>query len=368
MLDRVHIRDYQAHQDTVLDFGPGFNVIVGPSNSGKSSCVRAICWPITNRPLGTGFIRVGQDEAEVTLEETRSDGTKVSVQRGRGKTRNEYILNGDQDHPFTAFGSNPPEDVLQALNLRDANIQTQFAPYFLVFDSPGQVGSAIRQVTGMEKIDKICDVLSSRVRTCKGRISDREADLQSVQKDLDILSRIDLDKIEGLIGQIEKIDGEKSALEGVQKRLSSLVSQLVSVQMEKVVLPEERLAQIREFSERGIEELLRMRLKYSSLQTLLGGLTSACSNKVVLPKEVDQVLGKREGLVNQYNTLCTRFQALYKLVESLASSLEEKGTLDSRLKTEEEERSQLMLQINTCPWCSSPLTEVTRNHLLEHSK
>lgn len=368
MLTKIQIQNYQSHQNTVLDLGPGVNVIVGPSNAGKSACVRAMIWPITNRPLGTGFIRIGQNEADVLLEETRANGQKVSVERIRGKTRNEYILNGDSEHPFTAFGSNPPEDVLTSLNLRDVNIQTQFAPYFLVFDSPGLVGTAIRQVTGMEKIDQVCDVIASRIRNISGRTKDREVDLAASQEKLDVLSKIDLDRMESLINQAEVLEKRRSDLEKTRQRITSLVSQLSSVQNSKVSLPEERLKQISALVSGNTSDLLKLQTTSKTLGTLISGLRSSCLNRVVLPADVDQVLGRRESLVAQYNSLCTKLQTIYKAVEALASCAVERQRAAEELREVEEDRAQMMSQLTTCPWCNSSLTDLTRGHLLEHSR
>lgn len=39
---KVSISNYQIIKQAVLDFKPGFNVIIGPSNNGKSSILKAI--------------------------------------------------------------------------------------------------------------------------------------------------------------------------------------------------------------------------------------------------------------------------------------------------------------------------------------
>ena len=367
MLTRLHIKNYQSHQDSVIELGPGVNVIVGESNAGKSACIRALNWPIANRPLGTGFIRTGQEEADVLLKETRSDGQEVSVERIRGKTKNEYVLNGDTEHPFTAFGSNPPEDVLQALNLREVNLQTQFAPYFLVFDSPGQVGAAIRQVTGMEKIDKVCDIIATRIRSVGGRIKDKEADLASVQEKLAVASRVDLEKLEALINQAENLEVRRDELTRTHQRLQRLVTELSSVQKGRIHLPEDRLKQISSTSTQQSEHLLQLQSSYRALNALIEGLRSACANRVSFPSNIDEILSRRETLVAQYNSMCTRLQSLFKVVEALEKCGKEGLGSSEAIAEAEVEKGQLMSKLTTCPWCTSLLTEDTKGHLLEHT-
>ena len=368
MLTKLHIRNYQSHQDTVLELGPGVNVIVGESNAGKSACVRALNWPITNRPLGTGFIRTGQDEADVLLEETRADGQKVSAERIRSRdSRNEYVLNGDSEHPLTAFGSNPPEDVLQTLNLRESNIQTQFAPYFLVFDSAGQVGAAIRQVTGMEKIDKVSDIIASKIRLMGGRMKDRESDLQATQEKLNALSKVDLDKLEALIKKAEALESKLNELVKTKMRLYQLVSELLSVQKGKITIPEERLQQISAQVAEKSQKLLHLRASRGVLRGLVDGLQLASVNRITFSSNVNEILNRREVLVAQYNTMCTKLQSLFKVVDALDKCQTEGLGVGEAIRKAEEEKGQLMSQLTACPWCSSTLTEATREHLLEHA-
>lgn len=367
MLNVLRIRNFQSHQDSVIELGPGVNVIVGPSNAGKSACVRSVNWALTNRPLGVNFIRTGQDEADVLLEEIRSNGTKVSVERIRSKSRNEYILNGDTEHPFTAFGSNPPEDVLLALNLQDSNIQGQFDPYFLVFDSPGSVALQIRKVTGMEQIDKVADIISSRIRSCRGSTSDKEADLIQIQEKLDAISTIDLEKFESLINKAETLEARKEELERNHQRLKSLSDQLVTVEKLKIHLPEARVKQINESVTRMSGDLLRLRSSQRALQALIKDLKSTASYQVVFPVNLNEVLGRRTTLVQQYNSLCTNLQNLYKIVELLGKCTTEGQGVVEKLIQLENEKGDLMSQLKTCPWCNSELTEEAQKHLLEHT-
>jgi len=367
MLNSLRIRNFQSHQDSVIELGPGVNVIVGQSNAGKSACVRSLNWALTNRPLGVNFIRTGQDEADVRLEETRSDGTKVSVERIRSKSRNEYVLNGDTEHPFTSFGSNPPEDVLLALNLRDSNIQAQFDPYFLVFDSPGSVALQIRKVTGMEQIDKIADIISSRIRSCRGSTSDKEVELLQIQEKLKAISVIDLEKLESLINKADALEARKEELERAHQRLKSLYDQLVSVEKLRINLPEARIKQINESVTQMSENLLRLRSFYSTLQEIIKNLKATAANQMVFPANLSGVLGKGATLVQQYNSLCANLQNLYKIVEALGKcTVEGQGAVE-KLNQLEKEKGDLMSQLKTCPWCSSELTGKTQKHLLEHT-
>ena len=45
MLSRIEVRGFKSFAaQTVLDLGPGVNVIVGPNGSGKSNLAEAVLW------------------------------------------------------------------------------------------------------------------------------------------------------------------------------------------------------------------------------------------------------------------------------------------------------------------------------------
>ncbi|WP_035425703.1 AAA family ATPase, partial [Halalkalibacterium ligniniphilum] len=60
-INTVRLENFQSHLDTSIDFSTGLNVIVGQSDSGKTSILRAIRWVLYNQPRGTDFMRVGAD-------------------------------------------------------------------------------------------------------------------------------------------------------------------------------------------------------------------------------------------------------------------------------------------------------------------
>ncbi len=87
-LKTVILENFQSHKYSIVEFNEGLNVIVGPSDTGKSAIIRGIKWALYNEPAGDYFIREGERDCTVTLE--FSDNTKVK--RYRSKSKNVYIL------------------------------------------------------------------------------------------------------------------------------------------------------------------------------------------------------------------------------------------------------------------------------------
>src|SRR5882672_11435196 len=90
MLERLRLRNYQTHTDYKLRVGPGCTTIIGQSDRGKSSILRALRWLCTGKPNGSTFIRRGAKETSITLW---IDGHKIQRQRGAADA-GVYTVNG----------------------------------------------------------------------------------------------------------------------------------------------------------------------------------------------------------------------------------------------------------------------------------
>ena len=73
MIKSIKIKGFQGHEDSVLNLSKGLNVILGDTDTGKSSILRAINWVVTNRPSGDGFVNKLCKECSVEI--TTDKGT-----------------------------------------------------------------------------------------------------------------------------------------------------------------------------------------------------------------------------------------------------------------------------------------------------
>jgi len=152
MIESVRIKNFQSHEDTILRFSSGVNVIVGSSDSGKSAILRAMIWVAQNRPqnrpAGDSFMSWGQKETSVTLGVDH-----LQVTRLKGSSKNEYRIEGQEmDQVFTAFGQDVPDDISRILGIEDLNIQRQMDAPFLLSDSSGEVARRLNSVVNLDKI------------------------------------------------------------------------------------------------------------------------------------------------------------------------------------------------------------------------
>jgi hypothetical protein len=139
---KLRVNNFQSHSDSELEFAEGkVNAIVGPSNAGKSSVIRALELVALNRPDGMTYRKHGTKETRVTLD---------GVARVRGNTANQYEADGEV---YKALRSAVPRQVTDALRLTDINFRKQHEPYFMLGESPGAVARAMNELADLGLID-----------------------------------------------------------------------------------------------------------------------------------------------------------------------------------------------------------------------
>ena len=188
MLNRLEIENFQSHKDSMLEFSPGVNLIIGESDNGKSALLRAIYWAAMNKPAGKEFVNWEDNKAvaSVTIENDNH-----AICRIIGDSINSYFLDG-MDNELTGFGKHGvPEAIKTALHLNEINFQRQQDTFFLIDKSPGEVGRYLNSVINLEVIDKSLTHAGGRARSASAENERLKTDLTELKSELDSYSWID---------------------------------------------------------------------------------------------------------------------------------------------------------------------------------
>jgi len=177
MLKALTLTNFQSHKTSLLTFSPGVNVVIGPTDVGKSALIRSLSWIVHNRPSGDQFISHGEKEVSATLE-----FDNVSITRSKGQ-KNSYKLD---DMELVGFGQDVPAEVSAAINMNELNIQYQHDGPFLLGESAGAVARTLNKIVNLDKIDEsLFNVrrLETENRTSissiKGKLADLDSELES---------------------------------------------------------------------------------------------------------------------------------------------------------------------------------------------
>ena len=158
MLTNVHLTNIQAHEDLDIPLDNGINVILGPTNCGKSSVFRAIKWLVEHKPI-TGLVKHGADRVAVSIDTGQSRVVRFKDSEGYG-----YSVDGAV---FLACASNQPLEVQRVLGLSAINLQAQHDPPFLLTLTPGQMARELNRIVDLSVIDEANSTISYRHTTVK---------------------------------------------------------------------------------------------------------------------------------------------------------------------------------------------------------
>ena len=151
---KLRIDNFQAQEGLEVDLG-GLTVITGPSDRGKSSCIRALAWLLFN-DAPKDCTTWGKDFCRVQLE---VDGHMII--RYRDRKENYYILDGQK---FSCLRTSVPPEIQNVLKIAPDNIQRQHDPVFWFSETAGEVARRLNSIVNLDVIDKVFEVRSLKAR------------------------------------------------------------------------------------------------------------------------------------------------------------------------------------------------------------
>lgn len=165
---KLKLFNIQGHKNSVFEIQGGINVIIGSSDSGKSTVVRALRWLVFNKPASTVLKRNGASRMYVQL--TLDDGT--TIRRERSKTENIYKLN---NQVLKSFGAGVPMEISEALNMSEFNIKSQHDSFFFLSESGPERARILNQFLDLDKISTTMKSAAAKVREARAEFKALES-------------------------------------------------------------------------------------------------------------------------------------------------------------------------------------------------
>lgn len=215
MFKQLQIKNFQSHKNSILEFHPGVNIIIGQTDTGKTAIVRCLKWINFNRPTGEAFKSNWGGQTSVLLE--TDDHT---IERIKG-TKNLYKLDNVD---MTAFGTDVPQEIIEAVNMSETNYQFQHDNFFLLSNTAGEVAQFFNKIAHLDKIDKGVQFLKSAIRVQTNRVKTNKEIISNKKKEY--LKYKQLLKKET---ELEAVEEDMSGLrrkQNVVKNLSKLLTNL----------------------------------------------------------------------------------------------------------------------------------------------
>ena len=279
MIKSIRLKNIQAHKDSKLEFDKGINAIIGTSNNGKSTIIRALNWNRYNRPLGIDTLASHwivddkgnlKDEMSVTIENDFG-----IVARKRTKTENQYIVN---DKELNVVKSDIPLEVEQTLNLSETNIQNQQDSPFLLSETSGKVAEYFNRIVRLDIIDRVLTKAETTRRKTNQEIQVLENSIKNNEKKLEDFDW--LVDVEKLLNKIERVNLKNTQLKQDKIELLNEISEY------KNQLHNQR-------------NLTKSKEILNTIEQELANNDNLNNNYNSLKSEIEKELGYKENLNNQ---------------------------------------------------------------------
>jgi len=232
----IELTNFQSHKNSLLEFCDGFNVIIGRSDSGKSSVFRSLLWVYSNRPSGDTIRNWDCSKGDtVSVGIGLSEGIEVYKERTNNRVIYQVADSGEVSR-FEAVRLDVPKEVLDSFNLSEFNIQTQHDPYFLLNNSPGERAKKLNELVGLDVIDIIFKNLNSKILGSKRNIERIGNSIEEYQERISNLFW--LDEAEEKLSDVENSEKELVGRKGQVKQVQDSVGRYDSL-LEKLerILP-----------------------------------------------------------------------------------------------------------------------------------
>lgn len=317
MLQKLELYNFQSHTASEVIFDAGFNVIIGSSDSGKSSILRAFQWLATNKPKGLSFLQEGADAVEIQCIINDAEIIRYRTLKDTG----EYVFTfGKASDQFACMSGEVPEVVLKAINMDEINIQAQLDSHYLILDTPGQAAITINKITKLDNLSNALNILKSSKTQLKR----------------------DLERQQGELVEIEKYFA--SGIVELHEKLNDL-SMDIAIDVQE-------------------QETLNSKIKEA---------TRLCNELQPVTKEIEEFIDLDDA-IKVINVLDADFKKMQEIVDKtvlLNNLLDDLDDVDKKIDQENEacvivenELIEIERQLEYCPACGSKLTINTKKILL----
>lgn len=348
MIESIYLQNFQLWRKLFIEFD-WINVIVGPTNKGKTAILRALYWVAMSRPAGISIINHDADKCRVKVCASES---VVSRARGRASP-SVYKLNGKI---FRAAGTSVPEEIENLLNLQEINFQKQFDPMFWITDSPGQISKQLNEVVNLEAIDKSLTIITTRVRNAKSFVEvteDRISTLKERIKGLEWVKEFNSDLV-NITALREKVTTAKKATEALHLVVRQVLPLLKHRQGLEGAISEASALLLR------TEEVAKRRVEREELALLVTEIEYLQADKKEIP-DLNGILEDSEKVNKTRAKLKSHQQEFRELSSLLVEINSNQNSLDYwNEKLKDAERK--LKRIKICPTCGQAVKSNSSSH------
>lgn len=410
MIKSVSIQNFEAHEDTTIEFGEGMNSIVGLSNSGKSAIIRALMVVVDNE-WSKEMVRTGFEFCRVKVETERG---WVEAERGE-KVNRWRCQEGDGEIQFyQKVGTTVPELATKILGMGKRergggiaelpNFQTQLEKHYMLSEigekkaTSNMIAVMMDNAIGLGGMEDLIKDFSSDLVKDKKWLTEKqeeivdlktgiidesifnqhEKDVENIGKLKDVIETMDSD-ISVADNYLEKYVDAKSRKEIADKRLASIpecnemyghIEDIKTIKdglalVEKTKTASENLEKAETIVKVNDKKMTDVLEKYRSLHGMIGicekiidgekKLDLAKGIAVIDSNKMDEVRNDVLKIDEKINDAETKLDNARDLWKRQSNATKEAKSYANEQSEVEKEFEDLKKELGVCPLCGNKL-------------
>ena len=359
----LHLVNYQAHKDTTVDFTSGLNIIIGESDMGKSSILRALRKLVRDIPAGKDHINEDATSMKISLMVVDDTGQEYTIIRQITPSKNLYYLNKQE---FGGFGREIPEEIQNTLEMflieleNSEKIDLHFSdqhdtPFMVARGSAGIRSKLLGRIAGLHTLDRGIVAVNKDIRVGNSALKTKSMDRDELQEKVDRSRDTSTDhklheackvQLQEIIEELNKL----TKLQDLQKRFFNIVDDGKKTKKSLDNLPD---IDVDFHAVRGnIQKLSKLQEFY----TVLNSIDTQIASLPTIEIDIDFNFSKiRENI--------QKLSKLRKLHETLASIDDQIKTLkatefDADIEKAQKEWTTTLTKLGICPTCKQSVQNI----------
>jgi len=348
MITDLEIVNFQSHKNTNLSFHPGVNVVVGQSDTGKSSIIRAINWVMSNRPSGDSFrANFSKNMTEVAM----AFGEDFVV-RQKGKSINKYEVPSGE---LKALRTDVPQEVKDITQMQDVNLQPQHKSYFLLDETPGNVAKSFNSVSGLEEMDAALKNINSKVRDTSWKITHTTEKIDGLEIDIEKVQWVD--EAQESLKWVAECSSDLSGLQEVHTFVKKLISEVEEQEEELNSLPDfSALPRIKEIQD--LDADINTKLEHTnSICDLIDSLNELQKEQKRYTALNQLDLSTTASISQRIDDETTKLNALRLLISEIKDKDRIYSVTNNQVRVCKQEFDDLESRLKICPTCGQIIKE-----------
>lgn len=356
MLKAIELWDFESHEHSRIEgLSEGLNVVCGPSNSGKTSLVRALKLVAYN-DFDPKSVRVGAKKCKVRVE---TDRGWVQVTRGKDDNLWEITPTGEKTKYRDKVGRvDPPPEAVEILGLGKVtlgdipvpvNIMDQLESHFMLAgignkDATGSVrAQIIDEISGLSGIEGIIKEVSLDNRRAKREVKQSEEQMEEISSQLHDEAGLDAEAVV-LTAAEEHLKNHQDATEAVtqakdmQSQGHDLDEQVDETRAELKTLPDGKAALLHLDNAQSAMDVVEVAIEMKEQsEAVASELKRAESALKACPdhQKATRHLDKAKAVMDKRDTAQAILDTVHRASEEVADAKKRLSELPKTVKVEE---------------------------------